>query len=49
VASVEPPVGVIEFNEGDFERAAYEAHNRFGEASPESVNRMLQFHGFREG
>jgi hypothetical protein len=48
-AAVEPPVGVIEFNEGDFERAAYEAHNRFGDASSETVNRMLQFHGFGEG
>ena len=48
VASFDAPASVQDFNEGDFERAAYEAHERFGPASPESANRMLQFYGFRE-
>ncbi len=48
VAAVDPPASVVEFNEGDFERAAYEAHDRFGEASPEALAGMLQFYGFRE-
>ena len=30
------------FNEGDFERAAYRAHNELGEASPVSIDLMLQ-------
>ncbi len=47
VAIDDPPESVIEFNEGDFERAGYEAHERFGPASPESLNRMLQSYGFR--
>ncbi|HEX4139381.1 MAG TPA: hypothetical protein VHY09_03480 [Candidatus Methylacidiphilales bacterium] len=33
VAVTEPPAGVMELNERDFKRAAYEAHDRFGEAS----------------
>jgi hypothetical protein len=48
VAVASPPAGVIDFNEGDFERAGYEAFDRFGAASPESLNRMLQFYGFHE-
>ena len=48
VAVIDPPAGVMEFNEGDFERAGYEAFERFGVASPDSLNRMLQFHGFGE-
>jgi hypothetical protein len=48
VASSEAPVSVQDFNEGDFERAAYEAHERYGPVSPESMDRMLQFYGFRE-
>ena len=48
VASAETPTSVQDFNEGDFERAAHEAHKRFGPASPTSVNTMLQFYGFRE-
>lgn len=35
-----PPESVWEFNEADFERAGYEAHERFGPASPESLNRI---------
>ena len=47
VASADPPPSVIEFNEGDFERAGYKAYDQFGPASPESLNRMLQFYGFK--
>ena len=48
VVSSKAPQSVQDFNEGDFERAAYEAHERYGPASPESMDRMLQFYGFRE-
>lgn len=48
VACFDPPASVVEFNEGDFERAGYEAHARLGEATPENLNRMLQSYGFRE-
>jgi hypothetical protein len=48
LACAHAPAGVWDFNEGDFERAGYEAHERFGLVSPENLNRMLQFHGFRE-
>jgi C-terminal processing protease CtpA/Prc len=48
VAVAHPPASVMEFNEGDFERAGYEAFDQFGEASPASLNRMLQFFGFGE-
>jgi hypothetical protein len=47
VASVDPPASVMEFNEGDFERAGYQAHEQFGPVSPENLNRMLQFYGFK--
>ena len=47
VASAEPPDSVADFNEADFERAARRSHESLGEASPESLNRMLQIHGFR--
>lgn len=47
VASANPPLAVLEFNEGDFEREARAAHSRLGEASPETLNRMLQSFGFR--
>lgn len=46
VASVVPPITVRNFNEGDFERAAYQAHKEFGQASPENLDRMLQFYRF---
>ena len=42
------PAGVQDFNEGDFEKAGYDAHRRFGTAAPEALNRMLQFYGFEE-
>jgi len=47
VASDNPPAGVRMFNEGDFEQAAYRAHNELGEASPATIDLMLQSHGFR--
>jgi len=46
VASASPPRRVLEFNEGDFEQAAHAAHTRWGLASPENLDRMLQFYGF---
>jgi hypothetical protein len=46
VASVVPPDTVRNFNEGDFELATYKAHREFGEASPENLDRMLQFYSF---
>ena len=42
-----PPSSVMDFNEADFERAAREAHERWGNASPANLNLLLQFHGFR--
>ena len=47
VAIASPPATVMDFNEADFERAAHEAHERWGNASPASLNLLLQFHGFR--
>jgi hypothetical protein len=48
VASLKPPASVMEFNEADFERAARAAHNRWGNASPPNLDRLLQFYGFGE-
>ena len=48
VASLSPPADVMDFNEAAFERAARAAHARWGNASPESLNLLLQFHGFPE-
>lgn len=48
IAVSDPPAKVLEFNEGDFEKAAYEAFDRYGEASSINLNRMLQSCGFRE-
>jgi len=48
VAVADPPARVIDFNESDFERAAREAHERWGNASPPNLNLQLQFHGFGE-
>jgi hypothetical protein len=48
VGSWPPPDSVLEFNEGGFERAAQAAHAEWGTATPEKLNHMLQFHGFRE-
>lgn len=48
VASDDPPESLIEFNEGDFDAAAYAAYDLFGPARPMVLNLMLQSHGFRE-
>ena len=47
VAIASPPATVMDFNEADFERAAHEAHERWGNPSPANLNLLLQFHGFR--
>jgi hypothetical protein len=46
IASASPPHRVLEFNESDFERAARDAHTRWGLASPENLDRLLQFYDF---
>jgi hypothetical protein len=46
LAAERPPDSVIEFNEGDFERAAQSAHARMGIASPQTLNQMLAEFGF---
>ncbi len=43
-----PPESVLDLNEAGFERAAHEAHARWGNASPATLNLMLQSYGFRE-
>lgn len=48
VGSWPPPNKVMEFNEGDFERAAQAAHEKWSTATPESLNHMLHSYGFRE-
>ena len=47
VACLRPPDSVMEFNEGDFERAAQAGHAQFGPATPENLNRLLQSYGFQ--
>ena len=46
VALHRPPASVIEFCEGDFEREARQAFDRFGIATPESVLAFLATFGF---
>ncbi len=46
VGSLHPPESIASFTEADFEQAARRMHNSLGEASPENVNRMLQFYDF---
>jgi hypothetical protein len=48
IAIDDPPERVRDFNESDFEIAGYAAFDRFGEASPVNLIRMLQSYGFRE-
>jgi hypothetical protein len=48
VASDDPPESILEFNEADFDSAAYSAHESFGSATPARLNAMLQSYGFRE-
>src|SRR4051812_42958157 len=43
VAVIRPPDRVIDFNEGDFEREGYAAFDQLGLATPDTLNRMLQF------
>ena len=40
------PAAIRQLNEGDFDRAAYQAHEQFGEVSPQNLDRMLQLYGF---
>lgn len=42
----EPPSSVLEYREGDFEREAYAAFEKFGTANPDTLRRMLQSFGF---
>jgi len=46
VASDHPPESVLNLNEAGFEVAARHANQRWGPASVENLNRMLQFYGF---
>jgi hypothetical protein len=46
VAAEYPPLSVVEFNEGAFERATQAAHARSGIASPASLHQMLAEFGF---
>ena len=46
VAVENPPAAVRELNEGDFDRAAFQAHEQLGEVSPQNLDRMLQLYGF---
>ena len=48
VAIASPPASVMDFNEGDFERAARAAHERWGNASAQNLSRLLQFYEFGE-
>jgi hypothetical protein len=48
VAAEHPPESVMEFNEGDFERAAVLAHTRLGVASAERLNEMLAEFGSQD-
>jgi hypothetical protein len=46
VASRRPPNTVREFGEDDFEHAAQQAHQEMGEATPNTLCRLLQSYGF---
>ena len=46
VAMENPPAAVRDLNEAGFDRAAYQAHEQFGEVSPQNLDRMLQLYGF---
>jgi len=46
VAAEQPPDKVLNLNEGDFEQAAQSAHARFGTASPDTLNQLLEEFGF---
>lgn len=44
----DPPLEVIQFNEGDFERTVREAYKRLEPASPRTLRLLLKNHGFRK-
>ena len=46
VALEHPPSPMVMLNEAGFERAARQAYEEFGPASPENLDRMLQSFGF---
>jgi len=46
VACANPPARLMDFNEGDFEHAAQAMQRKLGQASPATLNRMLQLYGF---
>lgn len=46
VAHLSPPKSVVDFNEGDFEREAKNALEKFGIATPRTLNQMLAEFGF---
>jgi len=48
VAAENPPESVMEFNEGDFEKAARAAQEQYGIASPRTLNEMLAESGFKQ-
>ena len=41
-----PPAHIEKMGETDFDRIAYEAHDRFGPVTAEGLNRMLESVGF---
>ena len=41
IAIANPPANVVDFNEADFERAARDAHECWGNASPANLNLLL--------
>lgn len=41
------PPAVLDFGEAEFDSAAYKMHEELGEASLETLNRMLKLFGFR--
>ncbi len=46
VAADPAPDSVLELNEQDFDRIAYEMHGQLGPATPSSLNRMLEMFHF---
>jgi hypothetical protein len=46
ISVISPPAAVAAMNEGAFEAAAISAYETFGPAAPDTVNRMLEMHGF---
>lgn len=47
VAAERPPDAVLDLNEGHFEQAAQAAHERWGIASPRTLNQLLADFGFQ--